>query len=114
MSTPAELIDVMSRRIDGGNHFQIASAASPYPLLDLLVRDPYAVVHYWVREGLAGDQADASVLDAPDEVEFPHSSAGDTIVLPGSVLIDAARAMSCVEEFARTLSRPTLVDWIEL
>src|SRR3954449_676685 len=48
VSTPAELIDVMSRRIDGGNHFQIASAASPYPLLDLLVRDRYAAVHYWV------------------------------------------------------------------
>ena len=114
VSTEAELVQVMALRTDGGNHFQIASTASLYPMLDLLVRDPYAVVHYWVHEGIAGDQADARVLDAPEEVAFRHSSAGDTITMPGSVLVMVNTAMSCVEEFARTLSRPTLVNWIEL
>jgi hypothetical protein len=68
------------------------------------------IAHYWVHEGLAGDHARRSVVDAPEEVEFLHSSAGDTITMPGSVLVMVNTAMACVEEFAQTLSQPTLVD----
>jgi len=114
VSTPRELAEVIGSRVDGGNHFMIASATSACPMLDLLVRDQYAVLHYFAREGVAGDQAASNLADPPDEVDFPHSSSGDTMSMPGSALIDVRTADSCVEQFAETLARPTLVDWIEL
>jgi len=106
VSTSHELAEAIASRIEGGTHLQIASATSPYPMIDLLVRDPYAVVHYWPHEGVAGDQA--------DEVEFPHSSLGDRITMPGLARVDAGTAVACVEQFAETGARPTLVDWIDL
>ncbi len=114
VSTPGELAELIGLRIDGGNHFQIAAPDANFPMLDLMVRDPYAVVHYFPREGVAGDQAACNVADPPDEVEFPHSALGDTISMPGSVLVDVATATACAEQFAETRERPTLVDWIEL
>jgi hypothetical protein len=114
VSTPHQLAEAIASRIEGGTHLQISSVTSPYPMIDLLVRDPYAVIHYWSHEGVAGDQADSRVADPPEEVEFPHSSLGDTITMPGSVLVDVRTAVVCVEQFAQTLSRPTIVDWTEL
>ncbi len=114
VATPHELAAAIASRIEGGTHLQIASTSSPYPMIDLLVRDPYAVIHYWPHEGVAGDQADSNVTDPPEEVEFPHSSLGDTITMPGSVLVDVGTAVACVEQFANTLTRPTVVDWIQL
>ena len=114
VSTPAELAEVIASRTAGGNHFEIASATAPYPLLDVLVRDPYAVLHYFAREGEAGNQAASNVADPPDEVDFPQSGSGDTISMPGSVLVDVATAAACVEQFADTLARPTVVEWIGL
>ena len=114
VSTPGELSELMAVRIEGGNHFEMAPLGSLYPMLDLLVRDPYAVMHFWPHEGVAGDQADASVAGAPEEVEFPHSRTGETITMPASVLVDLETALACVEQFAHNLARPTLVDWIEL
>ena len=114
VSTPGELADVIGSRVDGGNHFMIASATCAYPMLDLLVRDQYAVLHYFAREGVAGDQAASNLADPPHEVDFPHSSMGETMSMPGSILIGVGTAGSCVEQFAETLARPTLVDWIEL
>ncbi len=92
----------------------IASASAPFPMLDLLVRDQYAVLHYFAREGAAGYQAASNAVDPPDNVDFPHSSSRDTMSMPGWVLIDVGTADACVDQFARTLARPTLVDWIEL
>lgn len=114
VSTPAELAGVIGSRVNGGNHFMIASAMSAHPMLDLLVRGGYAVLHYFEVDGVAGDQADGTVDQPPEEVEFPHSRMGDTISMPGSVLIDEQTAIACVEQFAETLQRPTLVDWISL
>ncbi len=114
VSTPDELADLMVARSEGANHFEIAPVDSLYPMLDLLVRDPYAVVHFWPHEGVAGDQADAGLAGAPEEVDFPHTRTGETITMPGSVLVDVDMAIACVEQFARTLTRPTLVGWIEL
>ncbi len=45
---------------------------------------------------------------------FPHSRSGETITMPCSVLVDTATAVACVEQFAQTLSRPTVVAWIAL
>ena len=104
VATPHELAAAIASRIEGGTHLQIASTSSPYPMIDLLVRDPYAVIHYWPHEGVAGDQADSNVTDPPEEVEFPHSSLGDTITMPGSVLVDVGTAVACVEQFAKTLT----------
>jgi hypothetical protein len=83
-------------------------------MLDVMVRDPSAVVHYFAHDGATGDQAGSNVVEPPEAVTFPHSPSGETIRMPGSVLVDAATAMACVEQFAQTLSRPTLVGWIEL
>lgn len=113
VSTPEELAEVLRARVDGGNHFEIASPTALHPMLDVLVRGPYAVVHYFDGEG-AGDQADGVVADPPDEVEFPFSSRGETLSMPGSVLIDVDTAVDCIEQFAETLSRPTAVGWIVL
>ena len=83
-------------------------------MLDVVVREPYAVVHYFAREGASGHQAESTVADAPEEVTFPHSRSGETITMPCSVLVDTATAVACVEQFAQTLSRPTVVAWIAL
>jgi hypothetical protein len=114
VSTPGELAEVIGSRINGGNHFEIASPTSAFPMLDVMVRDQHAVVHFFLLEGVAGDQAVSNLVDPPDEVKFPHSAFGETISMPGSVLVDEATAVACVMEFAETLARPTLVDWIEL
>ncbi len=47
VSTVAELAEVIASRIDGGNHFEIASSSRRFPMLDVVVREPYAVVHYF-------------------------------------------------------------------
>ena len=109
VSTPADLAEVLGYRI-GGNHFEVAVMASTYPMLDVLVQDQYAVVHYWSREGVAGDQAASTLIDAPAEIEFLHRD----VLMPGSSVIDVATANACVVQFAETLSRPTVVDWTEL
>lgn len=114
ISTPDELSAVLVAGSGEGNHFMIASATAQYPMLDLLVRDDYAVLHFFDEAGEAGHQAVSNVSEPPDEVEFPDSSMGDTLSMPGSVLIDTATAVRCVEEFAETLARPTLVEWTEL
>jgi hypothetical protein len=114
VSTPADLAKVLASRVGGGNHFQIAAAAPAYPMLDVLVQDQYAVVHYFPSDAIAGDQAVSTLTDAPAEVEFPHSDLGEPLSMPGSVLIDVATANACVEQFAETLSRPTVVEWTEL
>ena len=110
VSTPAGLAEVLGHRIGGGNHFEVAVTASAYPMLDVLVQDQYAVVHYWSREGIAGDQAVSTLTDAPAEVEFSHSD----VSVPGSVVIPVATAYACVEQFATTLTRRTVVEWAEL
>ena len=114
VSTPGELAEVLESRTNDGNHFEIASLTSAFPMLDVMVRDQHAVVHFFPREGVAGDQAVSNIVDPPDEVNFPHSALGETISMPGSVLVDVATAVACVMQFAETLERPTLVDWIEL
>lgn len=113
VSTSEELGEVLGRRVGGGNHFMIASATAEYPMLDLMVRDDFAMLHYFAQEGV-GSQAVGSLADPPEEVEFPDSSMGDMLSMPGSVLIDAPTALRCVHQFAETLDRPDLVDWIEL
>jgi hypothetical protein len=110
VSTPADLAEVLRYRIGGGNHFEVAVTASAYPMLDVLVQDQYAVVHYWSMEGIAGDQAVSTLTDAPVEIEFSHSD----VLMPGSVVIDVETANACVEQFAETLSRPTVVEWTKL
>ena len=110
VSTPAGLAEVLGYRIGGGNHFEVAVTASAYPMLDVLVQDQYAVVRYWSREGIAGDQAVSTLTDGPVEIEFPLRD----VLMPGSVVIDVETANACVEQFAETLSRPTVVAWTEL
>jgi hypothetical protein len=114
VTTSDGLAEVIATRIDGGNHFEISSATSLFPMLDVLVRDPYAVVHWFPCDGDAGAQACSDVAEPPEEVLFPHSALGEGITMPGSVLVEVATAEACVEQFADTLSRPTLVDWIEM
>jgi Immunity protein Imm1 len=114
VTTADELSEVIASRIAGGSHFEISSATARYPMLDVLVQEPYAVVHWFPRDGDAGAQACSDVAEPPEEVAFPHSALGDRITMPGSVLIEVATAEACVEQFAATLSRPTLVDWIEM
>ena len=70
-STPSELAEVIASRIDGGNHFEIASASAGFPMLDVLVRDPYAVVHYFTVDGAAGDQAASNVVGPPAPCSCP-------------------------------------------
>ena len=114
VTTSKGLAEVIASRIGGGIHFQISSATAPFPMLDVLVQEPYAVVHWFPRDGDAGAQARSDVAEPPEELTFPHSALGDGITMPGSVLIEVATAEACVEQFADTLSRPTLVDWIEM
>jgi hypothetical protein len=114
VTTSDVLAALIATRIEGGNHFQISSATAPFPMLDVLVQEPYAVVHWFPRDGDAGAQACSDVAEPPQEVVFPLSALGDGITMPGSVLIEVATAEACVEQFADTLSRPTLVDWIEM
>jgi len=114
VSTLNELAEVLASRIDGGNHFEVASVSSTFPMLDVMVQGSYAVVHYFAFDGAAGEQATSNVEGGPEEVAFPHSALGERIVMPGSVVIDSGTAIACIEQFAQTLSRPTLVGWIDL
>ena len=45
-SSAEQLHLALSRRFDGGNHFEIAAFGRTYPMLDLMVSDDLAVVHY--------------------------------------------------------------------
>jgi hypothetical protein len=114
VATHDELADMLRQRTDGGNHFMIAAADAPYPMLDLMIRGDYAVLDFFPRDGEAGSQAVSNLADAPGEVEFPDNSLGEAIPMPGAVLIDAGTAGRCVEQFAEMLSRPSLVDWLDL
>ena len=114
VSTSDELAEVLAMRIDGGNHFEVASATSTFPMLDVMVHGSYPVVHWFAHEGATGEQAGSDVDEAPEEVAFRHSALGEMITMPGSVLVDAGTATACIERFAETLSRPTLVGWIDL
>ena len=53
-SSAEQLHLALSRRFDGGNHFEIAAFDRTYPMLDLMVIDNLAVVHYFAAEGNAG------------------------------------------------------------
>jgi len=44
------------------------------------------------------------------EWDIAHSD----VRVPGSVVIAVETANACVEQFAETLSRPTVVEWVEL
>jgi len=99
VSTPGELAEVIGSRVDGGNHFMIASATCAYPMLDLLVRDQYAVLHYFAREGVAGDQAASNLADPPDEVELPAQLDGRHDVDTG---LDSHRCTASPDRMARS------------
>ncbi len=115
VTTRGELAEVIASRVDGGNHFEIASATSR-------VSDARRAGTGPVRRGpllrptraRPATKPTVEVADAPDEVDFPQSGSGETITMPGSVLVDVATAVECVEQFAETLDRPTSVEWIGL
>lgn len=114
VSTPSELADAITRRFDGANHYMIASVDAAFPMLDIMLRDEYAVIHYFESEGVAGDQSVSNVADPPDDVAFPENLTGASLSMPGSVVIDVATATRCVEQYAENLARPTRITWLEL
>jgi len=114
VQTAGELESALAERDGSGNHFMLVGPASDYPMLDIMVRDRYAALHYFGEEGSAGAQAVSDLDDPPAEVEFPHSAMGDLLVLPGSVVVDVATASRCALEFAESLDRPASVEWREL
>jgi len=113
-SSAEQLHRALSRRFDGGNHFEIAAVGRQYPMLDLMVSGDLAVVHYFAAEGSAGTQSIGDVGDAVETVEFPEDRAGATFTMPGSTVVSMATAISCAEEFSIDLQRPTAVTWFEL
>jgi hypothetical protein len=112
--TPDGLAAALGRRIAGANHFLLAPVDAPYPQLDVLVRDGDAVVHYFPAEGNAGSQSLAARAAPAAEAVFPANLTFEVLRLPGSTVIDVVAALRCAEEFAATLARPTLIDWLEL
>lgn len=114
VSTPSELADAIKRRFDGANHYMIASVDAAFPMLDIMLRDEYAVIHYFESEGVAGDQSVSNAADPPDDVAFPENLTGASLSMPGSVVIEASAAIGCVEQFAQDLARPTVIHWREL
>jgi hypothetical protein len=114
VATADDLAGALARRINGSNHFLLSGVGANYPLLDVLVRDDLAMVHYFASEGAAGSQSVSTRDDLPEEVEFPENMTGEPVPMPASVVIDARTAIRCIEQFAETLSRPTLIDWVEL
>jgi hypothetical protein len=112
VSTSAELMDALSRRVAGANHFLLAPVGAEHPQLDVLVRDDVAVLHYF--RGDESSNAQSLSDRAVAEVLFPDNLTGELVQLPGSAAIDAAVAMQCVAQFAESLARPTLVDWFDL
>lgn len=106
-------LSVLRERVSGGNHFEIAPATTTYPLLTLMVRDDFAVLHHFSSEHDVGSQSSGNLHGVPPAVGFPDPG-GEDVTLPGSIVIDVVTAERCVQEFAEHLIRPTIVDWLEL
>jgi len=104
---------ILRERVSGGNHFEVAPDLTTYPLLTLMVSDDVAVLHYFASEHDAGSQSRGNLHGAPPAVSF-RDPEGVVVTLPGAVAIDIVTAQRCVQEFAEHLTRPALVDWLEL
>ena len=113
-SSAEQLHLALSRRFDGGNHFEIAALGRAYPMLDLMVSDDLAVVHYFAAEGNAGAQSIGDLGHAAETVEFPENRAGAAYTMPGSTVVRMTTAIRCADEFSIDLQRPTAVTWLEL
>jgi hypothetical protein len=113
-SSAQQLHLALSRRSDGGNHFEIAAFGRPYPMLDLMVSGDLAVVHYFAAEDNAGAQSITDLGDAAKTVEFPENRAGATFTMPASAVVCMTTAIRCAEELSIDLQRPTAVTWFEL
>ena len=113
-SSAEQLHLALSRRFDGGNHFEIAAFGSMYPMLDLMVSGDLAVVHYFAAEGNAGAQSVGNLGHAAETVEFLENRAGARFTMPGSTVVRMMTAIRCAEEFSIDLQRPKAVVWFEL
>jgi len=113
-SSVEQLHLALSRRFDGGNHFEIAAFGRTYPMLDLMVSGDLAVGHYFAAEGNAGAQSIGDLGHAAETVEFPENRAGAAYTMPGSTVVRMTTAIRCAEEFSIDLQRPTAVSWFEL
>ena len=81
--------------------------------MTLMVQDDFAVLHYFGSADDGGSQSRGNLHAVPTVVEFPDP-AGSELTLPGTAVIDLVTAERCVTAFAATLSRPDLVDWLQL
>lgn len=121
VSTPAELDEVLQRRIDGANRFMVATADEDYPMLDVMINavegserfDELALMHYFGADGVVS-QAVSDVVDPPDEVWFKESSIDAPMAMPGSTAVTPRIARACIEAFAESPDRPDAAEWVEL
>ena len=113
-SSAEELHQALSRRFDGGNHFEIAALDRTYPLLDLMVSGDVAVVHHFAAESHAVAQSIGDLGNAGRPPSFLRTEPAPRSQCRGSTVVCMITAMRCAEEFSIDLQRPTAVNWFEL
>lgn len=113
VDTVEALGSVLRQRSDRGNHFEISPSPAAHPLLTLMVRDDYAVLHFFESGDEAGWQSRGNLHAAPAVIEF-LDPAGAPVTLPSAAVVDLVTAERCVDEFAGSLVRPRFVDWLRL
>ena len=76
VETPGELAAALTPRSRGGNHFMISTVGVNYPMLDVLIQDDAAVIHYFPAEGSAGHQSYSKRVDLPRRGGVPRQPHG--------------------------------------
>lgn len=96
-----EIVDI----IDSSSEVWI-SGEDNYPCLSLLINDDKVCVNYF---GVEKDDLWMSRSDTLQTVTFLIS--GEEWEAPEDSVISMGKALECVKEFCRTLSRPSCIDW---
>ncbi len=116
VTSDAELLDVMGMRCEANNanKFDISSMDCNYPFLSVMVNDDLAVLHYFSEDG--GDCWISNNLNpcVSEDVIFWESENSDGIPLPCDSVVEYSVALNAVKNFAANLSKPQLIDWMEL
>lgn len=94
-----------------GDEIWIGAADDEYPFLTLLVKEPYACVHYYLNQDGCVWQ---SYSDFDQEITFLTGHGDDEWTAPGDTIVSLEAALKCMEEFFDSMKRPECIQWQEL
>jgi hypothetical protein len=108
---------IMQQRFEPGfGAFWLSHHESGYPVLNVLIRDDLAALHFLEQENEPGYLSIGNLpnVDLQGTTEFAISTCrGDDLIIPNKSLITIATALDATKEFFISGCRPKCVQWIE-